>query len=59
MNSEATKKHKAIKCHIGNTAERISGVGKYLNLIYVFGECNTTQQHMSKVNCRYKTFGEI
>ena len=36
INSEATKKYKAIKCDIVNTAERIS------NVVHAFGECNTT-----------------
>ena len=37
MNSEATKKHRAIKCDIGNTTERIYGVRKYLVLNHTFG----------------------
>ena len=42
INSEATKKHKTIKYDIGNTAERINDVRKYLILVHAFGECNTT-----------------
>ena len=42
MNSEATKKHKAVKCDIGNTAESISDVRKCSILVHAFGECNTT-----------------
>ena len=42
INSEATKNYKAIKCDIVNTAERISNVRKYLNLVHAFDECNTT-----------------
>ena len=42
INSEATKSHKAIKCDIGNTAERINDVRKYLILVRAFGECSTT-----------------
>ena len=42
INSEATKNHKAIKCDIGNTSERIDDVRKYLILVHAFGECNTT-----------------
>ena len=42
MNSEATKKQKAIKCDSSNTAERISDVWKYLILVHAFGEYNTT-----------------
>ena len=42
INSEATKNHKTIKCDIGNTAERINDVRKYLILVHAFGECNTT-----------------
>ena len=42
MNSEATKKHKAVKCNIGNTAESISDVRKCSILVHAFGECNTT-----------------
>ena len=42
INSEATKNHKAIKCDIDNTAERINDVRKYLILAHAFGECNTT-----------------
>ena len=42
MNSEATKKHKAIKCDVGKTATKgISNVRKYLLLIYALSECNT------------------
>ena len=37
MNSDATKKHKAIKCDIRNTTERIYGVRKYLVLNHAFG----------------------
>ena len=53
INSEATKNYKAIKCDIVNTAERISNVRKYLNLVHAFGECNTTSAAMNKINCRY------
>ena len=42
INSEATKNHKVIKCDIGNTAECINGVRKYLILVHAFGKCNTT-----------------
>ena len=42
MNSEAAKNHKAIKCDIGNTAEHINDVRKYLILVHAFVECNTT-----------------
>ena len=42
INSEATKKQKAIKCDIGNAAERINDVRKYLILVHAFNECNTT-----------------
>ena len=42
MNSEATKKHKAIKCDVGKTATKgISNVRKYLLLIYALSEGNT------------------
>ena len=40
MNSEPKKKHKSIKCDIGNTAESISDVRKYLILVHDFGECD-------------------
>ena len=42
MNYEPTKNHKVIKCDIGNTAERVSNVKKYLILVQAFSECNTT-----------------
>ena len=42
INSEVTKDHKAIKCDIGNTAECISDVRKYLILVHAFSECSTT-----------------
>ena len=42
MNSEVTKKHKAIKCDTCNTAERIADVRKSLILVQAFGECNIT-----------------
>ena len=41
MNYEAAKKHKAIKCDIGNAPEHMSNVRKYLILIHTFGECKT------------------
>ena len=42
MKSEATKKHKAIKCDVGKTTTKgISNVRKYLLLIYALSECNT------------------
>ena len=41
MNYEATKKHKAIKCDIGNAPEHMSDVRKYLILVHAFGECKT------------------
>ena len=50
MNSEATKKHKAIKCDIGNTVELISDVWFWLMLLV---NVTQPQQHMKKVNCRY------
>ena len=42
INSEATKNHKAIKCDIGNTVERISDVRKYLVLVHAFDGRSTT-----------------
>ena len=42
MNSEVTKKHKAIKYDTCDTAERIGDVRKCLILVQAFGECNTT-----------------
>ena len=42
INSEATKKHKAIKYDVDNIAERINNVRKYLILVYALDECNTT-----------------
>ena len=42
INSEATKNHKAIKCDIGNTVERISDVRKYLVLAHAFDGRSTT-----------------
>ena len=50
MNAEVTKKHKAIKFNIGNTAERINGVRTYLILVHAFSECNTTSAAYEQVN---------
>ena len=51
MYSETTKKYKAIKCDIGNTAEHISDVRKYLILAHVLVNVTQPQQDMDKVNC--------
>ena len=44
INYEATKKHKAIERDIGNIAECIGDVRKYLTLVHAFGGC--------EVNCK-------
>ena len=53
MYSEITKKYKAIKCDIGNTAEHISDVRKYLILTHVSVNITQPQQDMDKVNCQH------
>ena len=53
MYSEITKKYKAIKFDIGNTAEHISDVRKYLILTHVSVNVTQPQQDMDKVNCQH------
>ena len=42
-----------MKCDIGNTAEHIRDVRKYLILAHVSVNVTQPRQDMDKVNCRY------
>ena len=61
MNSETTRKHRAIERDIDNIAKCIGYVRKYLTLVHAFSGCDTNSavQYMAKVDCQYQTFREI